>query len=30
VIFLRERLTRLRYAGVIAIAIGAMTLLAGG
>jgi drug/metabolite transporter (DMT)-like permease len=30
VIFLRERLTRLRYAGIIAIAIGAMTLLAGG
>jgi drug/metabolite transporter (DMT)-like permease len=30
VIFLGERLTRLRYAGVIAIAIGAMTLLAGG
>jgi drug/metabolite transporter (DMT)-like permease len=30
VIFLRERLTRLRYAGVIAIALGAMTLLAGG
>jgi drug/metabolite transporter (DMT)-like permease len=30
VIFFRERLTRLRYAGVIAIAIGAMTLLAGG
>jgi drug/metabolite transporter (DMT)-like permease len=30
VIFLGERLTRLRCAGVIAIAIGAMTLLAGG
>jgi drug/metabolite transporter (DMT)-like permease len=30
VIFLHERLSRLRYAGVLAIALGAMTLLAGG
>jgi drug/metabolite transporter (DMT)-like permease len=30
VIFLGERLTRLRFAGVVAIALGAMTLLAGG
>jgi drug/metabolite transporter (DMT)-like permease len=29
VVFLHERLTRLRYAGVIGIAIGAITLLAG-
>jgi drug/metabolite transporter (DMT)-like permease len=30
VIFLRERLSRLRWAGVMAIALGAMTLLVGG
>jgi uncharacterized membrane protein len=30
VIFLHERLTRLRCVGVAAIAIGAMTLLVGG
>jgi uncharacterized membrane protein len=30
VIFLRERLTRCRLAGIVSIALGAMTLIAGG